>query len=116
MGRTTWNRDGPNAQPTESRGTSQPTDPNLGASRSDNPDATDKLDAILAAIAKFDTKIDTVALDLNLLRADQKKTLERVKRVEMEVAALYPLTTELQTQETELSKRVGFLEYRAEDS
>ena len=52
-------------QNTDTQGASNPKELNPGASKNDNLDATEKLDAILAAIAKFDTKIDTVALDLN---------------------------------------------------
>ena len=50
--------------------------PAEGAGKIDTPDAAAKLDAILAALTKLDTKVDTMASDLNLLRADQRKVTE----------------------------------------
>ena len=57
-----------------------------------------------------------MAIELNLPGTNQKKMRERVTRVELEVAALCPQTKDLQAQMQELTKRVGFLEYRAEDA
>mgnify|MGYP002804832011 CR=1 FL=1 len=92
------------------------TAPDVGTAKLDTSDAASKLDAILAAIAKLDTKFDTVATDLNLLRADQRKIAVRITRVETEVAVLYPQTKDIEAQVLELQKGVGFLEYRAEDA
>ena len=79
-------------------------------------DGSTKLDAILATLVKLDAKVDTVASDLNLLRADQRKIRERMKGVETEVAALIPQAKDMQSQVLELHKRVGYLEFRAEDA
>ena len=53
------------------------------------------LDTILVALTKVDIKIDTVAIDLNLLRADKKRVADRVKQVESEVTTLQRQTTDL---------------------
>ena len=79
-------------------------------------ETTDKLDTILATITRLDTIIDTVTIDLNLLRTNQRKTMDRVKKLELEVTVRKPQAEELQGQLSELTKRVGFLEYRAENS
>ena len=79
-------------------------------------DPTDKLDAILAALAKLDTKVDSMASEFNLLRADQRKMADRVKKVETEVAMLSPQAKDTQAQVLELHRRVDFLEFRAEDA
>ena len=116
MGRTTRQKEVPPATTTESKAPLTEEAPAGSAERIDTPVATVKLDAILAALVKLDTKVDMMASDFNLLRADQKKVSERVKRVEAEVAALCPQTKDIQSQVLELHKRVGFLEYRAEDA
>ena len=78
------------------------------ASKPESVDTATKLNAILAAINKLDVKVDTLALDLNLLRTDQKKVVERVTRVETEVTAFHPQMKDLCGQMAELTKRIHF--------
>ena len=106
MGRATRKKEDASTKPPATQGTTQDKVTDTGANRDKKPGTSDKLDAILAAIAKLDTKINTVVINLNLLRVDQKKVVERVTRVETEVAALYQQTTELKLEVAELSKRL----------
>ena len=51
-----------------------------------------------------------------MLKTDQKKAMDRVKKLELDVTIIKPQTEDLQGQVAELTKRVGCLKYRAEDS
>ena len=116
MGRTTRQKEVHPVMTMENKLPLTGEDPAKSAERVDTLDAAVKLDAILAALVKLDTKVDLLASDFNLLRADQRKISERVKTVETEIATLCPKTKDIQSQVLELHKRVGFLEYRAENA
>ena len=80
----------------------------------------DKLDRILAAVEHtrecLESKIDTVAANLSLLRDDHKKLSERVTATERSLSEFQPTSKELQSQLHELTDRVRFLEGRVEDA
>ena len=74
MGRATRQKDA--QQPVTAKEDKMPRMEDDGGGNTLRPDPSDvstKLDAILATLVKLDSKVDTVASDLNLLRADQKK-------------------------------------------
>ena len=110
MGRTTRNKEGQTAPAQERRAESPQDVGDKGMAKLDNTGTGAKLDTLLEVINKLDVKVDTVVLDLNLLRADQQKVAERVTRVETEVAGLQPQTKDLCNQLKELTIRVSFLE------
>ena len=70
MGRTTRQKEAQPATTTESKAPPTEEAPAGSAERVDTPDATVKLDAILAALVKLDTKVNMMASDFNLRRAD----------------------------------------------
>ena len=115
MGRTTRQRD---PQPPSVMGTkiNIEDDSKNGNEPSEPQDVSIKLDTILTTLMKLDAKVDVVTSDLNLLRAEQRKVKDRMKEVESEMATLIPQTKDIKTEVLELHKRVGFLEFRAEDA
>ena len=78
------------------------------------------LDKILHAIANtkstLQSKIDSVAAELGLLRADHASLSERVKTNEGTLVELQPAQKALQLQVDGLTNRVQVLENRAEDA
>ena len=109
MGRTTRQKEVQPVTAMENKLLPKREAPAKSAERVDTPDAAVKLDAILAALVKLDTKVDLLASDFNLLRADQRKISERVKTVEAEVATLCPQTKDTQSQVLELEFWWDFL-------
>ena len=84
------------------------------------PPPEDKLDRILAAIESsrisMETKISSIAHDVNILRDDHRKLTEKVKQTEQSITTLKPQVTDNTTQMHDLLDRVRFLEGRAEDA
>ena len=84
------------------------------------PPPEDKLDKILAAIESsrisMETKISSIAHDVNILREDHRKLTDRVKQTEQSITTLRPQVTDSTTQTNDLLDRVRFLEGRAEDA
>ena len=84
------------------------------------PPPEDKLDRILAAIESsrisMESKISSVAHDVNILRDDHRKLTEKVKQTEQSISILRPEVTDNTTQTHDLLDRVRFLEGRAEDA
>ena len=80
----------------------------------------DKLDRILAAIVttreSLETKVDSVAVGLNLLRDDHRKLTYRVSQSEKDITELKPAVVEVQKAVIDLTGRIRYLEGRAEDA
>ena len=81
---------------------------------------SDKLDKILAAIEhtheSLVSKIDSVAVGLNLLRDDHRKLADRVSHSEKDIVELKLTVTGVQTILNDLTDRVRYLEGRAEEA
>ena len=79
-----------------------------------------KLDKILSAISStresLESRIDSVAEGLNLLRDDHRKLKEGVAQSEKTLDAIQPTLSDLHVQVGDLTDRVRFLEGRAEDA
>ncbi|KAJ1100209.1 hypothetical protein NDU88_005296 [Pleurodeles waltl] len=74
------------------------------------------LHAILDTKTSLETKIDTVSLEVNLLRADHRKLAERVTQAEAITQTLPPTFQSLQTQIASMQKELNALHRRAEDA
>ena len=74
------------------------------------------LNAIKETKCALEAKIDTVALDVGLLRADHKKLTDRVTEVESTNAAMRPTVQQLQKEVKEMSVDILALRRRAEEA
>ena len=79
-----------------------------------------QFDKILQAIqdtkTTLETKIDTVALDLGILRADHRKLAERVTELESGSLTVQPTIHQLQKEVRDMAVDVGALQRRAEEA
>ena len=78
-----------------------------------NGNAEGKLDGILQAIASsrdpLEHNIDTVALDLRLLRDDHRNMVDRANKAEKTLSELQPTTVDLRAQVKSLLELVKYL-------
>ncbi|KAJ1082321.1 hypothetical protein NDU88_002489 [Pleurodeles waltl] len=74
------------------------------------------LQAILDTKTSLETRIDTIATDVTLLRADDRKLADRVEETESSLAALCPTVQDLHSQLKQMQLDLTALHARAEDA
>ena len=79
------------------------------------PSLTDIMQAITASREALETKIDTLATDMGLLRDDHRRLAERVTTTEREITEVSPRLSSLGSRLEEMEGKVKSLEMRAED-
>ena len=84
--------------------------------KSEGPSLTDIMQAINASREALESKIDTLATDMGLLRDDHRKLADRVTSAEKDITVIAPGLTLLSSQLREVESKVKVLENRAEDA
>ncbi|KAJ1081929.1 hypothetical protein NDU88_002101 [Pleurodeles waltl] len=74
------------------------------------------LQAILDTKTSLESRIDAVAQDVTIRRADHRKLSGKVGETESEMAALRPSVQDLRSQMKQLATEVATLQRRAEDT
>ncbi|KAJ1204422.1 hypothetical protein NDU88_008200 [Pleurodeles waltl] len=74
------------------------------------------LQAILDTKMSLETRIDTIATDVTLLRADNRKLADGVEETESSLAALCPTVQDLHSQLKQMQLDLTTLQNRAEDT
>ena len=82
----------------------------------EGPSLADIMQAIKASREALESKIDTLATDMGLLRDDHRKLTERVASTEKEITGMSPELKLLRSQMNEVENKVRVLEGRAEDA
>ena len=81
----------------------------------EGPTLTDILQVIIASREVLEIKIDTLAMDMGILRDHHRRLTERVTTVEGEIAEVPPPLVTMKERLYEVVARVNILETRAED-
>ncbi|KAJ1100624.1 hypothetical protein NDU88_005705 [Pleurodeles waltl] len=87
-----------------------------GMTPAEEPSRAEILAAIQGSRVALEGKIETVAVEMNLLRADLRKVSDKVKMVEGSIEELQMEVEVLRKQMAQASSTVGKLEARLEDA
>ena len=101
----------------DQEGSLRPTDTGTAQSlRTEGPSLADILQAITTSREVLETKIDTLATDMGLLRDNHRRLAERVTTNEREMSEVSPMLTSMRSRMEEMEGKVKSLEIRAEEA